>query len=257
MESIYLLEWSFIPADYFGCDIEIVRDDYIASIRHGKITASIDRHIYDSDPKLHDEIEVSLRDRFDGAMLVSHQAYDLSGPTRVLTHPDGRRDFFIDCKTGVLTVTGYSPDIRVTSPNGEIIYDSKQVRAERIMHVGEQIAKHREKAQPLRAMIDSYDNAIREPQNELIHLYEVREALHLRFGGKMEARSAIGAPPSAWNRLGDLCNDKNLRQGRHRGKAGTLLRDATHVELKEAQEICVQLIELYLRYLDAHGPEQP
>jgi hypothetical protein len=87
------------------------------------------------------------------------------------------------------------------------------------------------------------------PDNELVYLYEIRDALGARFGDEMKTRAALGVSGADWKRLGGLCNDEPLRQGRHRGKKGTALRDATHGELEEARTIARSMIEKYLRWL--------
>ena len=186
MTGTYSLEWSFTPEDYFDCEFEVLRDDYRVSVNLGKATALVDHRLYDSNPRLRAEIEASLRDRFQGAQLISHRPYELSGPTRVLTHPDGRRDVFIELSGVVATSTGGSVDVQITSPTGEVIHDSKKDRANRKRSFGERVAKHRTSDQYLQAMLTSYDNAIRDPQNELVHLYEIREAL---------VRKRLGATP--------------------------------------------------------------
>ena len=101
----------------------------------------------------------------------------------------------------------------------------------------------------------SYDAAVRDPNNELVHLYEVREALSVRFDGEHGARSALGIGSSRWPRSGQLCNNEPLRQGWHRGKTGGVRRDATEGELTEARGITRCLIEAYFQHVDAStGP---
>ena len=91
---------------------------------------------------------------------------------------------------------------------------------------------------------------MRDPDNELVHLYEIRDGLSKRFGDERAAKSALGIAPSAWSRIGQLCNDEALRQGRHRGKSVGGLRDATDAELMEARGIARSMIESYLQYLE-------
>jgi hypothetical protein len=91
---------------------------------------------------------------------------------------------------------------------------------------------------------------VRDPNNELVHLYEIRDALSVKFGGDNSARAAIAITASQWSRLGQLCNNDPLRQGRHRGKTGEALRDASEGELVEARGIVRAMIEAYLQYLE-------
>ena len=65
----------------------------------------------------------------------------------------------------------------------------------------------------------------------------------------IEARIALAITSSQWSRLGQLCNDEPLRQGRHRGKTRVALRDASEDELFEARRIACDMIVAYLQYL--------
>ena len=76
--------------------------------------------------------------------------------------------------------------------------------------------------------------SVRDPANELVYLYEIRDALSVKFGSDRGARIALAITSSQWSRLGQLCNDEPLRQGRHRGKTRVALRDASEDELFEA-----------------------
>ena len=72
-------------------------------------------------------------------------------------------------------------------------------------------------------MVDSYVKAMQDPANELVHLFEIREAAWKHFGKKEAAvQKAFGIDKSkwrdfGWSELGRLANDASLRQGRHRG----------------------------------------
>ncbi len=84
------------------------------------------------------------------------------------------------------------------------------------------------------------NHSVRKPSNrtsanERVHLYEVREALSVKFGGKKTVRSKLGISSPDWSRFGQICHTEPLRQGRHRGKRGGPLRDATEGGLSEAR----------------------
>jgi hypothetical protein len=134
--------------------------------------------------------------------------------------------------------------------DGNIIADSKRDRIERKKSLAELVSVHRASDGLLAAMLRSYSAGVRDPNNELVHLYEIRDALSVKFGGDNSARAAIAITASQWSRLGQLCNNDPLRQGRHRGKTGEALRDASEGELVEARGIVRAMIEAYLQYLE-------
>jgi hypothetical protein len=99
--------------------------------------------------------------------------------------------------------------------------------------------------------VDSYVKAMQDPADELVHLFEIREAAWKHFGKKEAAvQKAFGIDKSkwrdfGWSELGRLANDAPLRQGRHRGKHANQLRDATPEELAEARTIARRFIEAF------------
>lgn len=255
--AAYTLEWTFTPVDYFDREFRIDGPDYCAWFALGKVTATVDQEVYEHfNPDVRVELEKAIRSRFDGAQLVSRRPYKLDGPARFLLHPDGRRDVFIEVGAGVVTLTGGSVDVRITDPTGAVVHDTKAERAADKANVGELLHKHRDRDDTLRAIATSHANAVTDPNNELVHLYEIREALQGRFRNESKARSALGVAQARWSRFGQLCNDEPLRQGRHRGKfAASVLRDATEAELSEARSISTELVRSYLTYLDTLPPK--
>jgi len=258
MSAVVVLEWKFSPPDYFEAPIEISRDDYTLTIGDGKTEARIDSAVYDANPSMRGVLHEALNDRFLAVQLLSHRAYELSTSTMTRLHPDGRRDVFLEVEPARIVMTGHPVDIQVRDKNGNIITDSRRDRIEKKKNLADLVSSHRASDGTLASLLRSYDAAVRDPNNELVHLYEIREALSVRFGGEKVLRSTLGISSSDWSRFGQLCNTQPLRQGRHRGKSGGALRDATEAELSEARGIARAMIEVYLRHLDtssrAGGP---
>ena len=195
---------------------------------------------------LHD----AVNGRFLGVQLLTHKAYNLSRSTMTRLHPDGRRDISVEAEPGHVVVSGFAPDIRVIDKDGNVVHDSKRDRIEKKKSLAELVSTYLTADGLLTSMLESQSAAVRDPNNELVHIYEIREALSTKFGGERGARSALGISCSDWSRLGQLWNNEPLRQGRHRGKSGSALRDATEAELTEARRIALAMIEAYLRHLD-------
>lgn len=253
MSAIVLLEWNFTPPNYFEEAIEILRHDYAINIADGKVEAKIESSIFDSSPSIRRTLHDSLNDRFLGVQLLTHRPYELSKSTITRVHPDGRRDISIELESTFSVASVGSVDFRVTNKDGNVISDSKRDRIERKKNLAELVSAHRASDRLLGAMLRSYDTGVRDPNNELVHLYEIRDALSVKFGGENSARAALAITAPQWSRLGQLCNSEPLRQGRHRGKTGEVLRDATEAELAEARGIARAMIEAYLQYIDTRN----
>jgi hypothetical protein len=102
-------------------------------------------------------------------------------------------------------------------------------------------------------MLAFYKAAINDPDNELVHLFDIWEALKTRFKGVNAAQTALAISDSERRKLGILANNDPLSQGRHRGKKVGELRDATETELEEARGIVRNMIEAYLHYLESQN----
>jgi hypothetical protein len=251
MGSVVILEWKFAPLHYFEEPITIIRNDYTMTIADGVVTANIDGPVYESDPSIRQRLHNDLNDRFLGVQLLTHQAFELSKATITRVHPDGRRDIFIELEPARLIITGGSVDFLITDKDGNVISDSRKARVERKKDFAELIAKHRPTNPLLNCMLNSYHAAVRDPNNELVYLYEIRDAVSSQFGDEANARKILDVSSSQWSRMGLLCNNEPLRQGRHRGKTRGELRDASEAELMEVRGIVRAIIEGYLGYLES------
>ena len=250
MNAVVLLEWKFSPSDYFEETIEISRQDYTMTIADGQAHAKIDSAIYEADPAMRQRFHDALNDRFLGVQLLTYRAYELSRSTMTRVHPDCRRDIFIEPEPAQIVVSGGTAYTQITDKDGNVIADSKRDRIEKKKSLAELVSSHRATDSLLASLLKSHAAAVRDPNNELVHLYEIRDALSMNFGGKNTTRTVLDIGKTQWSHFGQLCNDEPLRQGRHRGKTGGVLRDATEAELAEARGIARAMIEAYLRHLE-------
>jgi hypothetical protein len=249
MSALVVLEWKFSPPDYFETPIEISRDDYTLIIADGRAEARIDDTLYTSNPSMREALHGALNDRFLGVQLLTHKGFELSKPMMTRVHPDGRRDASVEVE-GVRVVATVQPvDFQIVDKGGNVATDSKRARIEKEKTLADLISTYRASDGILASVLRSYSAAVGDPANELVHLFEIREALSGKFGGEMATRSALRISSSAWSRLGQLSNNEPLRQGRHRGKTGGALRDATDAELSEARGIARAMIQAYVGHL--------
>jgi hypothetical protein len=168
-----------------------------------------------------------------------------------LLHPDGHKDIKIFLEDLVITMSMEAPDIIVKDKYGNVISDSRKERIEKKKKLAELAEKYRQKDSVVGSLLNSYNGAVNDPDNELVHLFEIREAITKKFGKESDAKRTLGIIRTQWSRFGKLANDEPLKQGRHRGKNPGVLRDATDVELREVRGIALNLIEAYLNYLES------
>ena len=249
MEYFVVLEWKFSPPGYFEEPIYIKRDDYVMTISNGTVEARIRPEIYDRDQGMRDRLHSSLNDRFLGVQLFSHKPYELSKASMYRLHPDGRKDITVFPDPIAVTVSLGEADIIVEDRDGNVVSDSRRERIRKKQQLSELTEKYDQKDLVFASVVRSYNEAVNHPENELVYLYEICDAMVKCFGCGSAARRVLGISRKDWSRLGKLANDEPLKQGRHRGKNLGALRDATEGELREARCIARNIAVAYLDYL--------
>jgi hypothetical protein len=253
MDDAVVLEWTFSPPDYFEEVIRVERESYTMVINTGEVEARVDPLVYDKEHNMRDELHQVLNDRFLGVQLLTHKPYELSKSSMYRVHPDGQRETTVFVDSAVSFSMAGSVDLIVRDKDGNILSDSRRDRIEKKKELASLVEKYRKQDEFVESMLGFYEAAIRDPKNELVHLFDIWEALVKRFGGETEALTALGISRSKRKTLGKLSNDEPLRQGRHRGAKVGELRDATEAELEEARGIVRNMIESYLHYLESRA----
>jgi hypothetical protein len=249
MEDTTILEWSYTPTDYFEIPLNISRDDYQISIKDGKIEAKLRNSLYENNTRIKDDIENLLNSRFSSTQLLTHEKYTLFFSGRYRIHPDGRKDIFIMPQSIKIKASVSSPDFVITNKDGTI-YDSRKERNDKFAYIANLAEKYGSEDVLVKSLLDFYKAAVEDPENELIHLYEIRDALGLKFNNTKLACKYLSISETKWKALGRLANDEPLKQGRHRGRCYGDFRNASDSELKKAREIARELIINYLKYLE-------
>jgi hypothetical protein len=243
------IEWNYTPPSYFEEQIICEREGYSMEIEDGHITARMNADVFDSQPDFRDSLTQKLNDYFLGAQLIRRQAFEIHGGAINRVWPDGRRDTTLVVQSAFHKLTAENVDLVSTDDEG-VVHDTRRDRIDTTRNLAELSARHAATDRTARKMLYSFDAAVRDPENELVYLYEVWEALQTKFRGEGKARKALGILRSARSRLTHLADDEPLNQGRHRGSHAGSLRNATTDELDEARAIAEDMIALYLNYLD-------
>lgn len=248
------IEWNYTPPSYFEEQIVLERKGYSIEINDGHITARMSADVFDSRPGFRDSLMQELSDYFLGAQSIRRQAFEIHGGAINRVWPDGRRDTTIVVQSVVMRMTAGHVDLVYTDREG-VVHDTRRDRIDVTKSLAELSARHAATDRTARKMLDSFDAAVRDPENELVHLYEVWEALKQEFRGEANARNALGISNRVRSTLTRLANDEPLNQGRHRGRHAGSLRDATAEELDEARAIARDMLASYLKYLDEQQHE--
>ncbi len=241
------LEWNYEPADFFEAPYHHAEAAYDLVADGGRVTVILRAPQDPVNSSVEQGIQSQINDILAARQLQVHRKYRLEGP-RIWQNVGDKRHVSIRVGSAALVMTGHRPDIVIADRNGAVIRDTK---AERIAEETETLNLLVSKAgqhPTIRVVLQSYSRCVSDPDDELVHLYEVRDALSAHYGGEALARQALQIPKAEWKRLGVLANVKAIEQGRHRGKH-LARRPATGAELTEAREIVRGWIMIFARQL--------
>ena len=135
-------------------------------------------------------------------------------------------------------------DLVIRDTSGAVKQDTKAERVKRDTEFVNAVRPKLANSPTLVALLETYDAAVNDPSNELVHLYEIRDALANHYGGVAEAHKKLGVNSKQWKRLGALANLAPVQEGRHRGKH-SMRRGATAAELQEARNIVLGWIKAF------------
>ena len=246
VEETVEIQWIYTPADFFDGKIERDCKSYSVEIEDGHATARMSAAFYRPGRDFQHALADELRRYFYLWQLDRRRVFEIRGPSVRRIHPDGTSDITIvvDSVVGVSEVG--TPNLISTDANG-VVHDARREHFEAMKQLVELRLRHASDP-TARKMLERYDRAVRQPENELWRLYEVGETVAQAFGrNKKKAADALGI---SYSRLEALANDNRLKQGRHVGQNVGPQRDATIEELDEARRIAREMIEKYLKYLD-------
>jgi hypothetical protein len=245
------LEWKYTPENYFEDPIDLKFDGGHIKIQNGIVNAIIDPVVYDSKASMTNDLNELIKSRFFAMQLLTHREFSISdAPARTDFREDGTKNYHIMIEPAVIKMSAEPIDIIVKDRYGNVISDSRKERKDLDEHFISLVGKYITKDTLLFKMILSYNKSVNDPENELIHLYEIRDALNEFFGSQTIAIAKLGISNNEWNELGKLANSIPVKQGRHRGKSLSELRNADNEELDRARKCGVKLISKYLMYLE-------
>jgi hypothetical protein len=198
---------------------------------------------------LRDDLHRRLKVRCQAAQLFEHRRCSLSLPTTLHRSSHGQSDTMILVDTVQVHIEPGRVNMLTVAADGTVVQDTEQDRIRARAQMAQLAAKHCSDA-VVTSLFKSYEAAVQDPAKELVHLYEIRDALSARFGGEGGARQELGLTRAQWSELGRLANDEPIIQGRHGGKHFDSLRNATQAELDLARSLAKAMVEAYLGYLD-------
>jgi len=189
-------------------------------------------------------IEEEVEAHFKTWQVATGQACKRTTTTTVQTTADGTTTWTSALRGKAAMTFAGRADITATV-DGKVVADTRADRVKAQHAFVDSIAPKLSKSPVLNAMLDSYRAALAEPENELVHLYEIVEAANRQHGRDQKAWKALGMDEDDWRFLREAANGMPLRQGRHRGEKMPNLRDATQEELERARAVARNIIQAF------------
>jgi hypothetical protein len=243
------LHWSYVPEDYFEESEEFHLHSGVFAVEGGSAVLTLRSPIW---PTSADDLlvgEREVRAVFFARQLVVHRTFELGGVRPVHYDEDGTRHLRAITGTGHVEIKGFAIDARTSS--GEAVVDSKRDRQESERAFVSSLAPKIAYSAILMRMAASFGNAMADPDNELHHLYEIRDAAVDAFGSRKQVEDKLRLSKHDFEVLGTLANVERLTQGRHRGRG--VDRDATETELQDARRVARLIIERYAEWRQPDG----
>lgn len=245
------LEWKYTPESYIEEPIRIKEEGFELSISDGVALARIEPSFHSQHSYIKEYLTGLIESRLLAVQIMFHGDFTLNKPSRSDLKRDGTKNIFLEVDPIVLKMSVGSVDFVVRDKDGNIVSDTKRDRLDKQKWFAKTVDKYRGVDSTLDQMLRSYQMAVKDPKNELIHLYEIRDAFSARFGKKKNAIKHLDITNHDWNIIGDFANIQPFEEGRHRGKSVGALRPAEKHELAMARKSVSYLVEKYLVFLEA------
>ena len=241
------MQFPYSPPDFFEAEYSRQTDEYILLADSGVVRITLCVPSDPIDAELQNRITKEVEGLFRVRQLLAHRPFKLNAASVYQHHSGGTRSISVSAEGGeFLSLVGQG-DFVVRDASGAVKQDTKAERIKAQTEFMDAVMPKLATSATLNAILESYNAAVADPPNELVHLYEIRDALTDHYG-KDDARRRLGVSARDWKRLGALANDAPLKEGRHRGKHSKL-RHATPAELDEARKIAFRLIKAFANQL--------
>lgn len=240
-----ILEWGYTPTNYFDNDIIVESDQYHLKISDGLVVVVLktnDPDLTTSQKKYNNIIE----SHFIIQLIEKRIYYEIKERAPRVEHENGHADVYLKPDTIKITSSSYAN----LSPNGNIVSDTKEEERNKQKEFLLKIQNVLDKDKIVLQIINSYKNSILYPNDELVYLYEIRDAISTYFHSESNAKSRLKITNSELKELGRICNALPLKQSRHRGKMIDGFKDSKGGELETARSISRKIIHSFINFLD-------
>ncbi|MEM6838588.1 MAG: hypothetical protein AAF609_17250 [Cyanobacteria bacterium P01_C01_bin.120] len=205
------LEWKYHPAKYFEEPISWSYKNIELQIDNGTAIASIEPDIYHLSPSIKEDLTKVIENRFFAVQIMNYKEFNLEKSTRTDFTEDGKKNYFLEADSCLLKMTVNPVDLIVKDKDGTVISDTKRDRLNRQENFSNLVDEYRSNDITLDHIRKSYQKSVKNPDDELVHLYEIKDSLSKRFGSKSVTVKKLGIKNREWGKIGVLANTLPLK----------------------------------------------
>jgi hypothetical protein len=239
-----VLTWTYEPVDYFEAPYTDTTPDGEGkiSIFNGSATVELRTPVDPISDQQVKQITAFICDIFSVRQLLNHRPYSLRGLSIAQHNSSGSVSRTVLLEGQVMAMSTIRADIMVTNAAGQVVHDTKAERIKQHKETNMSLTKKMDQTPLLRELVRSYSAAVNDPENEMVHLYQILDTLKAHYGSEKKAQQCLPVK-AEWKTLEKIANHEPIDQSRHRGSHIETRRPATDQELQDARSAARAIIE--------------
>ena len=184
-----ILYWQYKPVNFFEVPFQYSDNQYILNMQNGNAESILSTPHEMVPEKVQKDIENKVLSFFNARMLLKHKPYELGSLNIRQHHSDGNIATLatISGKASIVKLENGKIDFLLTDSSAQVILDTKAERVAKEESLIKVIASSTGKHPLINKLITSYKTAVSDPSDELVHLYEIIDALKKHFTSKANA----------------------------------------------------------------------
>ncbi|KJZ21090.1 hypothetical protein [Loktanella sp. S4079] len=228
------------PSDFFEEPVEQELLSGQISISNGKVQGQFPHSAHRISDELLVEIKAAIQTVFYAHGMQTRRNHALSE----LTNPDGRSDTLIHASPAKIDIVGGDINVVVRSADGIVIYDAGTARRNAHKKFLDDV-NMLGNDQVLSKMLQSFAAAQTDPDNLLVHLFEIKETLASEYSGSDKIAGSLRVSKTKLKKFAKIANNKDYLEGRHRGQS-LATSPAPKSEIEWAMNFAQVLIQKYV-----------
>jgi hypothetical protein len=243
MENIKI-RWTYQPKDFFEFEPQlgigwVVRDG------EASLTLNNENYLerYESSAK---NAENFLKAWFNASAIIANKTYTLLPPAIEEYSSNGQKQVKVNISGVACIVAAPQIDILIKDEAGNITTDTREERKAKTHKLYQLLSKNYSDPYALK-VLKSRLEAIKDVQNEFVHLREITEALKEKYGDYQKAAFNLRLPIPEWRALERIINESEINRSPHRGQSITN-REPTNEELSKVRNTIENILIEFLSH---------